>query len=349
MAQADKYGHSEDMFADTRMSFGEHLEELRTHLWRALAGFGVALFFSFFIGKDVLAFIAHPVEEQLQKFYERRVAKVHADLQNGDAALEAVNQPKELAVAVHRDQLAQALGLKPAPGAEGEPWIDLILRIKPLTVAITLSEAEMRVGRRPTLSTLNVQEAFLVYFKVCIYCGIVLASPWMFWQVWSFIAAGLYPHEKRYVNLYLPFSLGLFLFGVLLCQLFVIPKAVAALLWFNEWIGLEPDLRLNEWLGFAILMPLVFGFSFQTPLVMLFLERIGIMSIDDFRRKRRLAWFVMAIFAALITPSADAVSMLFLWLPMSALYELGIVLARLSPRPPGLDLDVPDSEEMVEV
>jgi sec-independent protein translocase protein TatC len=350
MRNKDRSGLSEDMFAETRMTFGEHLEELRLHLWRAIAGFGVALFLSFFIGREVLAFIAAPVEEQLSKFYERRVKKVQAELQEGDnSKWNSVNAAKEMEVAVRRGQLAQALGQKPLANGDDDDWVDLTLRIQPLSLAIALHESEMVVGRRPVLSTLNVQEAFMVYFKVCMYSGIVLASPWIFWQIWAFIAAGLYPQEKRYVQVYLPFSLGLFLAGVFVCQFLVIPRAVEALLWFNEWIGLEPDLRLNEWLGFAIMMPLVFGVSFQTPLVMLFLERLGILNIETYRSKRRLAWFVMAVFAAVITPSTDAVSMLFLWVPMSALYELGILLAHMSPRPPDLDIDVPESEEMVEV
>jgi sec-independent protein translocase protein TatC len=127
------------------------------------------------------------------------------------------------------------------------------------------------------------------------------------------------------------------------------PTAVNALLWFNEWLELEPDLRLNEWLGFAIWMPLVFGLSFQTPLVMLFLERVGILRVEDFRGKRRMVWFVMAVFAALITPSTDPYSMLFLWVPMCLLYELGIGLCLLSPSRRPLDLDVPEPEDMVEV
>src|SRR4029453_2695127 len=118
-----------------------------------------------------------------------------------------------------------------------------------------------------TLKTLSIQEPLVVYFKIAIMAGFVLSSPWVFYQIWAFIAAGLYPHEKRLVNVYLPFSLGLFLVGVFFCGFFVIPKAIEALLWFNEWLGFQPELRLNEWLGFAIFMPLVFGLSFQTPLV----------------------------------------------------------------------------------
>jgi sec-independent protein translocase protein TatC len=151
-----------------------------------------------------------------------------------------------------------------------------------------------------------------VYFEVTLVCGIVLASPWVFFQIWSFVAAGLYPHEKRYVLHYLPFSVALFLGGVLVCQFLVIPKAVEALLGFNEWLGLEPDLRLSEWLGFTLLLPLVFGLSFQTPLVMLLLQRLGVLTVDAYRRQRRLAWFVLAVFAAVITPSVDAYSMVLL-------------------------------------
>jgi sec-independent protein translocase protein TatC len=189
----------------------------------------------------------------------------------------------------------------------------------------------------------------MVYFKVAIFCGIVLGSPWIFWQLWSFVAAGLYSHEKKYVHVYLPASLGLFLIGVLVCEFLVLPKAVEALLWFNGWLDFEPDLRLSEWLGFAIMMPLIFGVSFQTPLVMLFLERLGIMSVDYFRGKRKIIFFLMAVFAAVITPTTDVFTCCLLWIPMCLLFELGIWLCKLTPREPHLDMEVPDSEEMVEV
>jgi sec-independent protein translocase protein TatC len=220
---------------------------------------------------------------------------------------------------------------------------------EPLKETGLLQEALRIVGDFDTMATLNVTEAFMVWFKVCLVCGFILGSPWIFWQIWMFVAAGLYPHEKRLVHVYLPISLGLFLAGVLVCEFLVIPRAIEALLWFNEWLGLKPDLRLNEWLSFAIFMPLIFGLSFQTPLVMLFVARLGIVDADSFRNKRRYAWMGMALFAAICTPSTDALSMLFLWVPMSLLFELGIWLIKLSPTEPELDEDVPESEEMIEV
>jgi sec-independent protein translocase protein TatC len=250
-------------------------------------------------------------------------------------------------------ELEDVFGLKVNPRSKqltrDGKWVGLTVGIRPLNDFLIHRMAEQHVGRRPGLTTLSVQEAFVVYFKVCILTGFVLASPWIFYQIWSFVAAGLYPHEKRLVNIYLPFSIGLFLGGVLMCQFIVMPRAIEALLWFNEWLGLEPDLRLNEWLGFAIMMPLVFGLSFQTPLVMMFLERIGVFEVDSFRSGRRVAWFFMAVFAAVVTPTPDAVTMLFLWVPMGLLYELGIFLCLLQPRRPLLDMDVPEPEDMVEV
>jgi len=224
-------------------------------------------------------------------------------------------------------------------------------------VPVQLSPLEMyqatrqvnNLVRPPELMALNLTETFMVYFKISLICGFVLASPWVFYQIWSFVAAGLYPHEKRYVNVYLPFSVGLFLIGVVVCELFVIPRAIEALLWFNEWLGLEPELRLSEWLGFAIFMPLVFGLSFQTPLVMLFLDRMNILSVDTYRRTRKIAYFILCVFASIVTPSFDAFSVILLWLPMCLLYELGIWLCRWMPRRPSFELEVPEGEEMVEV
>src|SRR5262249_52360341 len=221
---------------------------------------------------------------------------------------------------------------------------------EPLKESGVLQETMRIVGDFDNMSTLNVTEAFMVWFKVCIVCGIILGSPWIFWQIWMFVAAGLYPHEKRLVHFYLPVSLFLFLAGVVICEWAVIPKAIEALLWFNEQMNLRPDVRLNEWLSFAIFMPVVFGVSFQTPLVMLFLNRLGIMDIDSFRNRRRMAWFVMAVFAAVITPSTDAFSMLFLWVPMSLLFELGIVMIRYMPQVKSeLGEDAPEPDELVEV
>src|SRR6266849_4908460 len=343
---------ADNLFENTRMSFGDHIEDLRRHLWRAILGFLaiLALVFvfdfvgyltntRFGIGRPMMDFIIQPVEESLQKIYDERLQKALDDLDEDGSEARRLNELADAeieidirAVAV---EIAKARG-QPAPQFPGFPdgpiYAKVPIRFEPVILAAKLEKARRLLGPRPSVMTLNLTEAMMVYFKVALACGVVLGSPWIFWQLWSFVAAGLYPHEKKYVHLYLPFSLGLFLAGVLLCEFMVIPKAIEALLWFNQWLNVEPNMRLDEWLSFAVMMPLVFGASFQVPLVMLFLERMGILTVADYRSKRRIAIFLMAIFAAVITPTPDVVNFSLLWIPMCLLYELGIGLCKFSGR-----------------
>ena len=374
-----KYGTTidpEDMFADTRMSFGDHLEDLRTHLWRAVKGFILAMILALCFGNYVVKFIAAPVETQLEKF-NKRVARRKAEAMQEAAKGEGFYAAKtSFAVRLHRNQLRAAVGLPPQPEPVLGPTVHAfeqmmekldvmwLIERKNLDKDSSFAEIDLsvsdpafqifieeraRASTRTTLVTLNVTEAFMVYFKVSLVTGLIIGSPWIFYQIWSFIAVGLYPHEKKLVNVYLPFSLALFLIGAAVCQFLVIPKAIEVLLSFNEWMGLEPDLRLNEWLSFAMMMPLIFGISFQTPLVMLFTDKIGIITADNYRGYRKIAWFVLAVFAAVITPTVDALSMMFLWVPMCFLYELGIILCAFQPKTPFEDVETPESHEMVEV
>ena len=352
------YPDPDDMFADTRMTFGEHIEDLRTHLFRAIYGFLLGFVIAIPLGGPVLRFIAAPVEKQLLAYHRRyddaRIREITAAMKDGNLAeiapvqVEILFDAREFA-SLLRPHLKLPAEEAPKKVDEEPQYIKLTGKVaNPLEYVNQMHKVRQLI-HPPQLTTLSVQEAFMVLFKVIMMTGLVIASPWVFFQIWSFIAAGLYPQEKRLVNVYLPFSIGLFLIGVFVCEFFVIPKAVEAMLWFNEFLGFQPDLRLSEWLGFAIFMPLVFGISFQTPLVMFFMERIGIGSVQGYKEKRRLAWFCLAIFAAVITPSTDAFSMLFLWVPMSMLYEAGIWLCILSPRPPEEEWETSESEEMIEV
>jgi sec-independent protein translocase protein TatC len=342
----------DDPFAGTRMTFGEHLEDLSRHLWRAVYGFLIGLVFSFiFLGRPALRFISAPVEEQLAEFRASRASELQHELDEKNPELADLNRPIDVRISVDRAELLKQLQLNAPPAVpEGQGRVELSARLEePLRAILASQRAQQAVNRRPELSTLSVQEAFMAWVKVSMACGLILGSPWIFWQIWLFVAAGLYPHERRLVNVYLPFSLGLFLAGVLICQFVVIPKAVGALLWFNQWLGLEPELRFNEWLGFAILMPLIFGISFQLPLVMMFLERVGIFTTQTYVRKWRIACFIIHAFAAIVVPSGDIYSMEFLALPMFGLYGLGILLCRFNPRKRDEESDVPHPDEMVEV
>ena len=148
---------------------------------------------------------------------------------------------------------------------------------------------------RLRLTSFSGQEPFMIWIKAAFVTGAVIASPVVFYFLWSFVAAGLYPHEKRYVHMFLPFSLGLFLAGAALAFFFVFPPVLDFFFSFNKSLGIDPEPRISEWLSFVLLMPLGFGVSFQLPLVMLFLERIGIFDVQVYLSKWRIAVLVMAV------------------------------------------------------
>ncbi len=184
---------------------------------------------------------------------------------------------------------------------------------------------------RVSIKSLGPYETFMIWLKAAVVAALVIASPWVFYQLWIFVAAGLYPHEKRYVYIFLPISLGLFLGGVALCFFYVLPIVLEFLFVFNRWAGVDPDMRLSDWFGFALLLPVAFGASFQLPLVMLFLERIGIFTIESYLSQWRMAVLVIFVLSMLLTP-ADPGSMLLMAIPLTGLYFGGILMCRWMPR-----------------
>ena len=377
--------YPDDIFAETRMSFGDHIEELRAHLLRAIYGLLIALLGGFIldfvgeqldmpnlgVGRPMMRVIVDPVEDQVRAFYAKRNERVIGKLDplvvrrtTPERAEELYRKLKEEGFdslsASEREELRAApvkmpvyIPVEPLKKVFGEPKDSTIAEVQvdmlvyPAHLNYQNNLGETLLENRQYLTTLSVQEAFVVYFKVSLLCGVVLASPWIFYQIWAFVAAGLYPHERDYVYKFLFPSIFLFLAGVLLCQFIVLPGAVKALLAFNNWIELDPELRLNEWLGFALLLPLVFGVSFQTPLVMFFLNRIGMFGWEDYWAKWRYAVLILAFFCALITPTPDAVTMLYLFVPMFGLYVIGVLVCKFFP--PAHERVYHESEEQVAV
>jgi sec-independent protein translocase protein TatC len=180
------------------------------------------------------------------------------------------------------------------------------------------------------VKTFNAQEAFTIYVKAALLVGLIVASPWIFYQIWKFVGAGLYWQERRYVYMYLPMSLALFLAGVVAAY-FAFQPILNFLFSFNKGMGTDPDPRINEWLGFVLFLPIGFGIGFQLPLVMFFLERIGIFTVGSYLRKWKIAVMVIFVTAAILCPP-DPYSMLLLAFPMTFLYFLGILLCQYMPR-----------------
>lgn len=185
-------------------------------------------------------------------------------------------------------------------------------------------------AKNETIAT-AIQGPFMIWLKTGFIVGLIISAPWVFYQIWAFIAAGLYPHEKRYVHLYLPISIILFVSGAVFAFYVVFQYVLDFLFQFNASMGVSPDPRVNEYIGFVMILPLGFGVAFQLPIVMVFLNRFGIISIEAFLSKWRIAILVISIASMLLTPQ-DPISMLLMAIPLTLLYFVGILMCRFMPR-----------------
>jgi sec-independent protein translocase protein TatC len=260
----------------------------------------------------------------------------------------------------------------------------------------------------PQLIVDELGEGFMVYITISLISAAAISSPWFLYQLWQFVAAGLYPNERKYVTRYLPVSIVLLISGMLFVYFLVLPWTIEFFLEFNGgfelphvapvaavvdpapaaaaatpppagglqvaeipqfrgdppkvseghiWIDSDegklklffggkvrviginsPNLiaqeyKLAHYIDLVVAMLLTFGLSFQLPLVVLALERIGIVEVAALRAGRRYVYFAMVVIAAIITPGDVVTATVALIVPLIGLYELGIWLARFGRKP----------------
>ena len=333
-----------DLFDNSTMSFGEHLEALRIHLWKAIVGLVIGSVAAFYFSDHVIIAIQKPVISAMNEVFsgtpEGKIEKNQWDSlkdwsnrtfwKKDDAAAAAIPEKKtvdpRMALEIDVRQVAHQLH-EMMPESYPEPPE----RVVPARIAVSFEGtpfgdllAEMRQeSMHPR--TDGVDEAFMIYLKVSLIVGAIISSPWIFYQLWLFIGAGLYTHERKYVYTYFPMSIILFLGGAAFCFFVVIPFVLNFLFTFNTMLQLRPEIKISTWITFALLVSVMFGLSFQLPLVMLFLDRISIVSAKFFREKRRHAILVIAFLSMVLTPS-DPISMMMMMIPLCILYEFGILL-----------------------
>jgi len=170
-------------------------------------------------------------------------------------------------------------------------------------------------------------EGFITYIKISVFVGILFSLPVIFYQLWKFIAPGLYNKEKRYIPLIVFFSTIFFLAGALFCYFIIIPYGLNFLLGFST-DQLEPNIQIKEYLKFVTLLILVFGIIFELPLLSYFLTKMELITPEFMRSKRRYGIVMIFILAALLTPP-DIVTQLFLAGPLIILYEISIWVSKI--------------------
>ncbi len=153
----------------------------------------------------------------------------------------------------------------------------------------------------------------------------------MFWHVWSFVAAGLYPHERRYVYRLLPLSVGLFVAGAAVAYFVMIDLLIGEMLQYNLGLDIEIQPRLKDCFSLAMWMPLVFGLCFQLPLVMVVLVALQLVTPQTFLAQQRIALLAITLLSMVLTP-ADPYTFLGLMIPLVMLYYVGVALCWKGPR-----------------
>ena len=188
----------------------------------------------------------------------------------------------------------------------------------------------------------SVPEGFFVYLKVAFVAGIFIASPYIFYQLWAFIAPGLYKNERRTALPLAFLSAVFFILGASFCYFSVFPFAFSFFMSYSrDAIIAMPS--LNEYLGFSLKLLLAFGLIFEMPLFSFFLSRLGIITAAWMRRMRKYAVLGVFVVAAILTPP-DVVSQLLMAGPMLILYELSIFVAAIAQKRPPKPVSASDSE-----
>ena len=167
------------------------------------------------------------------------------------------------------------------------------------------------------------QEAFIAYLKIALFSGLFLSLPVILYQVWKFVSAGLLCKERKYLLIYGPLSFLLFLVGAAFSYQVVLPLGLKFLIDRYSTATLQPMISVSKYISFVGMFLLAFGIVFELPLVILFLVKIGLVSPQSLRRRRKEVIAITFILAAVMTPP-DIFTQILLAIPILLLYEISL-------------------------
>lgn len=325
-----------------QMSFLEHLDELRSRLIRSIAFVFIAFFACWFVSDYIYNFLALPVQRALAEAQRRNVAMAgltggesisyFKDLKEGDTGRYVFGQTTKIGpsvIPVGTTVLARKG--RDIQGREG------LFTDEPLYAGNTVIPKGVRLpvdfnakpdampGLEDRLIVTTAMEPFSLYVKVSLYAAVCLSLPFLLWQIWAFVAPGLYPHERGYALPFILLSSISFVIGAIFAYKVIFPPAAKYLL------GLGSDFRLllkaDDYFDFIILVMLGMGLVFQMPAITYVLARIGIVSARLLLRVWKTSLIVILIAAAVISPTNDIPNMLLFAAPMIVLYVISIFVA----------------------
>jgi len=319
MGKKNKKKEKPDSPHDTTMSLGDHLEELRMRLILAILGLVVGTIICLFFGRRIIAFIEGPYNRIMEGYTEKKV--------------EEFQTPWTYLSDTFFTNLLHAIDSDPNAPQIDPNAVTFAQKIYSDTVT-TLAEdpnyteaiGSVHSSASGKLVVLAPADPFIGFMKISLISGLIVSSPWVFYHLWMFIAAGLYANERRYVRIAVPFSTALFVIGALFFLFVVAPISLRFFLGFGNYIGVASSWTFQKYISFVTILMLVFGLGFQTPIAIFVINRTGLVSIKSLKKSRKYVIIAMFALAALATPP-DVISQITLAIPLYALFELGILLS----------------------
>lgn len=193
-------------------------------------------------------------------------------------------------------------------------------------VAAPFLGAMKHAGLDPQLQAIQLPEQFMVYIKTSIVFGLLFSCPLIFYHIWSFVSAGLYRRERKYIYAVAPISALLFVTGAVFFILVVAPMTIRFFVSFNTGIEfVKVNITLQSYINFVLSLTLVFGLAFQMPIAIVFAERMGLVSVANLISARKFTVMGLLIAAAIITPP-DVISQIALAVPLYLLFEGSVLV-----------------------
>jgi sec-independent protein translocase protein TatC len=198
-------------------------------------------------------------------------------------------------------------------------WIMNVVLLKPATMTV------------PPLELQNIKPfgQFSLYMEVIITCGVILSIPNILYQIWKFIEPALKPSEKKYVSSIVLFSSLCFISGIVFAYFVMLPTSLGFFAQFGSAI-IKNNIAVDEYYSFIISVMITAGIVFELPMISFFLSKIGILKPQFMRKYRKHAIVLILLIAGIVTPSPDITSQMLLGVPLFLLYEISIVICKLS-------------------
>ena len=328
------------------MSFLEHLDELRSRLMWSIVFVIVAAMGCWFASGRIYSFLAVPVERALAEAQRKQVPVAGL---TGSESILPLNSLKENDTGryVFAEETRIGTALIPAGASvtaryarDAQGKLGLFTdeplyaanEVVPKGVRLPLDfNSAQKAGLNDRLIVTTAIEPFSLYVKVSLYAAVCISLPFLLWQIWAFVAPGLYPHERGYVFPFIGLSSISFVAGAIFAYKWIFPPAARYLL------GLGHDFRLllkaDDYFDFIIMLMLAMGLIFQMPAITYVLARIGLVTARFLVRIWKTSVIVILVVAAVASPTNDIPNMMLFAAPMLGLYVISIVVAWIFGKP----------------